>query len=390
MKGIFTIMLKEIRDNLRDKRSLFFALVYGPLLMPALMMGPLVLNAGKHFEEYDSGRELHVYGAEYAPNLLEYLRSKNMDAKPVGDNFVQRIKDSDLKLVVEITENYGDNFNQGKPAKVIIHYDTENQQSQSYFWQVRAELDSYGRTIAAQRMSVRGFDQSVLRPLDIAENDLSEEEMRSGIIANILMFLVIFSSMMGGFYLAIDITAGERERLSLEPLLSLPLSRMQVALGKYLAILAFCVASFILPIVSVAIWAMFLPDKFFGIADIPNAVTYLKIALLSFPLCIMMTGFLMVVAAWAKSNKEAQTQLGIAMLFPMAPFFMVQFMNIKSTAVNNMIPFMGQYLLADKIMFDSAYPVVALFPSMLSSFILAVILLGVAIHLYHKDSILGT
>lgn len=390
MSGILTMMWKEIRDNLRDKRSLFFALIYGPLLMPALMIGPIVFNAGKHIQSYDTGREIHVYGEERAPNLLQYLKSKNIDAKPVDDDFKEQIVNGDIKLVVEVSETYGDDILEGSPAKVTIHYDKEEQESQSLFWQVRGEIDGYGRLIAAQRMSIRGFDQNLLRPIDIAENDLSEEEFGAGILANIIMFLVIFSSMMGGFYLAIDITAGERERNSLEPLLSLALTRTQIALGKYLTILCFCVASFVLPVISVAIWAMFLPEKFFGNADIPGLVTYLKLIVISLPISILMAGFLMVIAAYSKSTKEAQTQMGIAMFFPMAPFFVVQFLDVKADSITNAVPILSQYLLADKIMMDATHPIAAMLPGAASCLLFAAALLAVSIYLYKQDSILGS
>ncbi len=389
MFRMLIITWKEIRDNLRDKRSLFFAFIYGPLLLPAMIMAPLVINAGKHFDNYDYGRELYVFGVDRAPNLLAYLKSKNLDAKPVGDDFEDQIRDGDIKLVIEISENYGEKFSKGSPAKVTIHYDKEDQESQSYFWQIRAELDSYSRTLAAQRMVVRGFDQNLLRPLDIAENDISEEELTAGILANMLMFLVVFSSMMGGFYLAIDITAGERERLSLEPLLSLPLSRTQVAFGKYLAVLVFCMTAYILPIINVAIWAKFLPDRFFGLADIPGTLTYVKIAILVFPVCILLSSFLMMISSFSKSNKEAQTQMGIAMLFPMAPFFVLQFMDIDVDQITMSIPILSQYLLADKIMFDAAYPLSSMLPGAFTSILVGIGFLAMSIFLYRQDRILG-
>lgn len=389
MSGILTIMWKEIRDNLRDKRSLFFAFVYGPLLMPGLMLGPIIFTANKHIQNYDSGKELRVYGGDRAPNLLSYLKSKNLDTKEIGENFREQIKNGDVTLVLEISENYGEKLLEGQPAKVIIHFLEENHDSRNFFWQVRGELDGYGRMLASHRMMIRGFDQNLLRPIDISENDLSEEEAGTSALANILMFLVVFSCMMGGFYLAIDITTGERERFSLEPLLSLALTRTQVVMGKYLTILLFCAVSFILPVISVAIWASFLPDKFFGNADIPGVVTYLKIILLSVPICLMFASVLMAVAAFSKSVKEAQTQLGIGTIIPMIPFFVVMFADVDSDAVSTAIPVLGQYLIADKIMMDATYPLVTMLPSAITSVLVAAFMLVIAVQLYRKDSILG-
>ena len=389
MSAIFIIMWKEIRDNLRDKRSLFFALLFGPFLMPALIMGPLVVNAGKHAEYNDSGRTLYVHGGDKAPNLLSYLKSKNLDAKEIESDFSNRIIEGEIQLVLEISDNYADKLLQGYPARITIHYQKEDRESQSFFWQVRGELDGYGRMLASSRMLIRGFDESLLRPIDIAENDLSEDAFGAGFIANLIMYLVFFSTMMGGFYLAVDTTAGERERLSLEPLLSLAITRTQVALGKYFAIFAFCLVSFILPIISVAIWLSFLPDSFFDSTSPPSLVTYLKLAIISFPVCFLMTGILMASASYAKSIKEAQTQMGIAMMIPMAPFFAVQFLDIKSDTVVNATPILSQYLLAGKIMEDSSYSLAAALPGAMTSFVLGGVFIAAAIHLFTQDRILG-
>ena len=389
MSAIWIIICKEVRDNLRDRRSLFFALLFGPLLMPSLMLGPLVFHADKQAQFYESGREIHVVGSDNAPNLIRHLKSRNLDATEIGDDYQEQIKKGDAKLVLEISSNYGEKLLAGYPAKVTIHYKKEDQDSMSVYWQVRGELDSYGRMLASQRMIVRGFDETLLRPIDITENDLSEDVFGAGMVASLIMYLVFFSTMMGGFYLAVDTTAGERERLSLEPLLSLPVTRTQVAVGKYLAILGFCFVSFLLPIASVAIWLSFMPESFFGDGGPPVLVSFVKLALVSFPVCFLMTGILMAVASYSKTIKEAQTQMGIAMILPMAPFFAVQFLNIKTGTLINAVPILSQYILAGKIIADSTYPFSAMLPGALSCFVLGALFIGAAVYLYRQDKILG-
>lgn len=389
MSKTLILMWKEIRDNLRDRRSLFFALVYGPLLMPSLMLGPIVFNVGKHTQSYDSGREYHVVGETHAPNLLRYLKSKHLDSKPTNEHFQEKISDGEIKIVLEIPDHYGENLLQGKPARIILHYDKRDSESQSLFWQLRGELDGYSRTVAAQRMTIRGFDQTLLKALDIAENDVSQEEFGTAALANIIMFLVVFSSMMGGFYLAVDIIAGERERLTLEPLLSLPISRLQIAMGKFLAVLCFSLLSSILPIISIAIWTLFIGESFFGDADIPGLMTFLKITLISLPISFFMSSFLTAIATYAKSIKEAQTQIGIAMILPMIPFFAVQFLNIKSSEVTQFVPILGQYMLTNKIMMDASYPIAAMLPGAVILLLLSTVFLALSIHKFKQDSILG-
>ncbi len=384
------ITAKEVVDNLRDKRSVFFALVYGALLMPALMMGPLIYGANKQFSQnYETPVEIHVLGKARAPNLIQHLYSRNVDTKPAPEDYRQKLIDGDLKLVLEISETYGEKFLEGSPARVILHYNQEDGESQGMYWRIRGELDGYSRSIASQRMAIRGFDQQVLQPLDIVESELSKEDFRAGMLGNLIMFLIILSMTMGGFYLAVDSTAGERERLSLEPLLSLPVSRFQVALGKYLAILVFVTIAFLLPMLSVAIATQFIPDEFFGNADVPGVVTFLKLLLLNFPLCLLLSGFLMAIAAFSKSIKEAQTQLGFAMLVPMAPFFVVQFMDVGLTTTTAAIPILGQYLLADQVIMDAGFSLAAMLPSALTSLGLGGLFFAQAVQLYRQDSILG-
>ncbi len=388
MSRCWIVMWKEIRDNLRDKRALFFAFVYGPLLMPALMLGPMIWNIEKNTHDYNTARDVYVKGADLAPNLIQFLRSRNLDAKPVSGDIEQRILEGELSLVVEISDSFGEKLLEGSPARITIHYQKEDQESQNLFWHVRGELDQYSRQMAVDRLIIRGFDRRLLQPLDIIENDVSDDTFGSSMLANIIMFLVVFSSTMGGFYLAADINAGERERRSLEPLLSLPLSRLQVAMGKYLAVLAFCTLSYLLPIISAGIWASFLPERFFGQGDIPEFSTYLKLTLMAFPLAILLASFLMAFATFSKSMKEAQTQMGLAMMVLMTPFFVVQFMDMRLDSTTQWIPMLAQYLLADQLMLDVSYPLSHCIPSAISSLLLATALLGAAVYLYSQDEIL--
>lgn len=389
MKKIMTIMWKEIRDNLRDRRSLFFALVYSPILMPALMVGPIIFNANKHIQSYEQPSTIHVFGEERAPNLLKYLYSKNIDARPAGNDFLSLLEEGDIDIVLEISESYPERFVSGKPARLTIHYDKENSDSQRLFWKLRETLQVYARSIAAGRMVVRGMSQQLLHSIDVIENDISEEDMQAGIIAKITMFLAVFAMIMGGIYLAIDTTAGEREHGTLEPLLSLAVTRAQVATGKYLAVLAWVTVSFVLPIINVGVLSQFIPEGFYGNAETPTLSTFVKIFVLAWPLSLLMTSLLMAIGAASRSVKEAQTQIGIATLLPLIPFFVVQFMNIKLTAKTALIPVLSQYLMADKIVTDPGFAISAMLPSIATTLLVALLLLFVTIRQFQKESILG-
>ncbi len=389
MKKTLTIMWKETRDNLRDRRSLFFALVYGPILMPALMFGPLIFKVNKHFQSDEIPIDIHVYGESRAPNLVKFLQQENIKMQSAPDDFEAQIVEGEVDIVLEISETYEDKFIEGTPARIIVHYNKDNDVSQRIFWNIRGKLEYYSRTIASQRMLIRGFDHQLLSPIDIVENDLSKDDFKAGLIANFIMFLAIFSMLMGGFYLATDITAGERERMSLEPLLSLAVTRLQVTMGKYLTILTFVSGSFLLTAISLAIWIYFIPEDFFGNADTPTIITFIKLSVLMLPMCLLISGLLMAFSTFSKSTKEAQTHLGIAMIIPMAPFFVVQFMNVKLSTLAGLVPILGQYLIAEKIIIDSGFILLSMFPGALVTIASAAALFSIAVYRYKQDSILG-
>lgn len=390
MSKTLIIMAKEIMDNLRDRRSMFFALVYGSVLMPVLMFGPMIYGTNQHFSQnYETPITIHVHGEDRAPNLLQHLHARNIDFETAPEDFREQLVQGEIDLVVDIAENYGEKLLAGSPARVTLHYNDEEGDSRQSFWRLRAELQNYSQTLAAQRMLIRGFDNDVLKPLDIIDSDLSEEEAGAGMLANLIIFLLVLSMTMGGFYLAIDSTAGERERLSLEPLLSLAVTRFQVVLGKYLAILVFVFVAFLLPMISVVIAVSFIPEGFFGNVEVPGALTYLKLLALNLPLCLLISGFLMAIAAYSKSVKEAQTQLGFAMLVPMTPFFLVQFMDLSLSGTNSAIPILSQYLLADQILTNASFSLVSILPSAAATVGLGALFFLVAVHLYRDDAILG-
>ncbi|WP_111642317.1 ABC transporter permease [Marinimicrobium alkaliphilum] len=390
MRRIGIIARKEIRDNLRDKRSMFFALVYGSLLMPALILGPLIYSLQEAFTEgYEQPKKIHVIGEERAPNLIRHLHGRNIDADPAPENFREQLRNEELDIVLDIAEHYPERFSSGQPARVTLHYNRDNGSSQSLFWQIRAELESYSHSLAAQRLLVRGHNPEILETLELVESDVSREEVGAGMIATMLMFMVTLSMTMGGFYLAVDTTAGERERLSLEPLLSLAVSRLDIALGKCLAIIAFVFLAYIGPLISTSVLLPFIPEGFFGNAGRPTLTTLATLFTVNLPLVLMIGTFLMAVAVHAKSIKEAQTQLGFAMLVPMAPFFIIQFTNMDLDGQAQLIPLLSQYLLASELLIDGKLNWHNALPGMVTTSAAALVFFLISVRAYKRNLGLG-
>ena len=253
MRTSFIVFVKEIIDNLRDRRTLASALIMGPIFGPALFAFAINLSIEQSIENSERAMELPVVGAQYAPNLMRYLQSENIDVVDAPGDKAQAIEavttgSSDVILV--IPEDFGEQLASTTPARVELLSDQANTDAEREARRLRGALSSYSQQLATLRLLVRGVNPAVLRPINIDEIDVSTPSGRSALLLGMMSYFFIFACLMGGMYLAIDTTAGERERGSLEPLLSLPVTRDQLIFGKIAATCLFMALSLMLSLAS--------------------------------------------------------------------------------------------------------------------------------------------
>ena len=238
MQTLIAVFRKEVLDNVRDRRTLASALIMGPLFGPLLFAFVINLSIERSLDDLERVTELPVIGQEHAPNLLRYLESHNIEitAGPVDrDTALDAVGTGVHDVVLIIPEDFGDQFADSVPARVELVTDQANSQAEREARRVRTALHAYSQELAAIRLSARGVSPLALRPLNVDEVDVSTPSGRSAILLGMMSYFFIFALLMGGMYLAIDTTAGERERGSLEPLLALPVTRDQLMLGKIAA-----------------------------------------------------------------------------------------------------------------------------------------------------------
>ena len=233
MRTLFTVFRKEVLDNVRDRRTLASALLMGPLFGPILFAFVINLSIERSLDDIERITTLPLIGSEHAPNLIRYLESRNID---IVDGPIDReaaldaVRTGKHDVVVIIPERFGEQLSEAVPARIELVTDQANTQAEREARRVRNALRGYNQQLASIRLSARGVSPLVLRPLNIDEVDMSTPSGRSVILLGMMSYFFIFALLMGGMYLAIDTTAGERERGSLEPLLALPVTRNQLLL----------------------------------------------------------------------------------------------------------------------------------------------------------------
>ena len=384
----FVVMVKEIIDNLRDRQTVFYALLFGPVLLP-LLIGGSIASTWKQFSiDFDEVSTLAVVGGDTAPNLLRFLHGNNVNTESASASYESAVRTGELSVVLEIMPEFAEALRNGTPAPLVLHVNDADKMSSKSARKIVALLRAYEQTLDNLRMQHRGINPAVFDSLDISQNDVSRDGASGQLLASLLPFLFIVSMVMGGFYLAIDTTAGERERHSLEPLLSLPLNRRDIVLGKFGATLCFVTLSALLTAVSIFVLFRFFPDDLLGANLHFDRSTIVQAFLLASPLTLFISAALITISAFTRSTKEAQTYLGLLMIIPMAPFFILQFVTLRSVTLTMPLPMLSQYQLLERVVLGDAIPLLYITLSVAGTLASAALLLWLAGRLYQRDRIL--
>lgn len=382
------VMWKEVLDNLRDKQTVFYALLFGPVLMPLILGGSIIVSLKQLSINFDEVTTLAVVDGDKAPNLMEFLYSNNVDTEPAPDDPQKAVRRGDVPVVLKVMPSFDNALRAGRPAPLTLYVNDGDKASTKQARKVTALLQAYERTINALRLQHRGIDPNIFNSVDISREDVSRDGAGGQLLASLLPFLLIISMVMGGFYLAIDTTAGERERLSLEPLLGLPLKRRDLVLGKFGATVCFVALSGLLTSLSVFVLFKFFPTDLIGGGLHFDGATISKAFLTASPLIAFISAVLITVSAFTRSSKEAQTYLGFLMVIPMAPFFILQFITIRNELYSMPVPMMSQYQLLERVVLGDETPPLYLLLSIGGTLVCAALLLMLAIKLYSRDRIL--
>ena len=350
MKSMFVVFVKEVLENLRDRRTVINSLVMGPLLGPLLFTALTSTMIQRELDKGEKPLEVPMIGVEHAPNLVEFLKQHGVKPKPAIDNPEQKIREQDADLVLRIPAGYGEAWRKGEPAQVEMLFDASQRESNSSVDRLRSLLEVYGRQTGALRLLARGMSPSVATPVVIAERDQSTPQSRSGLLFSMLPYFLILSSFMGGMYLAIDTTAGERERQSLEPLFANPVARSSILNGKLFATFAFAMASLALSLVAFGIAGnSFIPTEKLGM-NLDFGPHFAMLALLVMvPLVALASTLQTLIAAFAKSYREAQTYLSLLMLLPMIPSALLAVLSLKAQPWMYSVPLLGQHLTVTRL-----------------------------------------
>jgi sodium transport system permease protein len=392
MHPILVVFVKEFAENLRERRTLFTALVLGPLLLPLLFAGGLALTLEHSSAAVDKPVTIAVTHSERAPKLVAYLRMFGLTVTPLDLDVAaarEAVRTRRFHQILDVSADFGAHLAGGTPAPVQLYTDASDINAAGEVQRVRGILQRYNDTVARRRITARGIDPLILTPLAVQDVDVSTPEARSVLALSTLSYLVLLTMLMGGVYLAIDTTAGERERGSLEPLLTVPVARESLMFGKILATCAYMLISLVLVVIAFGIVLRYAGLERHGMSVNFGAGVALGIIGSCLPLIPLGAAFMTLIAARTRTYREAQTWLGIVLLVPTLPLLAASAMGLKATLRLMAVPSLGQHFLIQALLRQEPLPRAFVWTSVGATLLLGALVATLAARLYRRQGRLG-
>jgi len=385
MKSALVVFLKEVRENLRDRRTVFNTLLTGPLMAPLIFVLLINTLVTRELEKAEKPLPLPVAGAEYAPNLIAALRQQNVEIKPAPASPEHAVREQDVDVVLRVTPEFAKAWDKGEPGQVEIVYDASQRDANGPVARLRGLLGSYGDRTGALRLLARGLSPTILKPLTIADRDQSTPQSRASEMFTFLPYFFIIAIFIGGMALAIDTTSGERERQSLEPLLANPVPRWQILAGKLAATTAFALTSVLLSIVAFAAAGRFMPTEKIGISLDIGPIFIASTMFVMLPLTFLLATLQTLVASFAKSYREAQTYVSLLMLVPAIPTMLLSLLPFKTLLWMYAVPLLSQQVIITRLLRGDLVPAQALGLSFVCTLLAALTAYAITTLIYRSE-----
>jgi sodium transport system permease protein len=384
------VFIKEILDNFRDRRVILNTLILGPLLGPVIFAVMISFMTRQATERMESPLELPVVGVEHAANLIGYLERQGVVIKQAPDDPEHAIRTEAEEVILRIGPDFAEAWLEGRPAPIEIIADQSLRYAGTSISRVRGYLNGYSSQISQLRLQLRGVHPDLTRPMQVKVTDLSTPESRGGMVLAFLPYFIMITVFMGSMHMAIDTTAGERERKSLEPLLINPLPRWQIMAGKLAATTMFALMTLGLGLIAFVYAMGFLP-----VADMDIALNLdFRVAAWAFvlvaPAALLAAALLTILAAFAKSFREAQSYMGMVILVPMIPSFWILIDPTRTETWMTLVPLLSQNVLILELVRGEPVNLLWIGLSILSTGLAAIALAVVAGTLYNRPKLIFT
>jgi sodium transport system permease protein len=388
-KAFKTVFKKEVMENIRDKRTMMSSVILGSFLGPVMALGLIYMSVQMGKDKAEKQLELPVINMQYAKNLEKHLVAQDVKIVSLEKSPEDAIKDKDYDVVLAISEDFAESMAQAKPAKVMLYFDDSAKGAASVsVRRVKTLINAYSSQIGAMRLQLRGVSPGLMQVVTIEQHDQATAQSKGAQLLMFLPYFLIIGVFMGSMYLAIDTTAGEKERKSLEPLFLNPVSRVQVLAGKLAATVSFGLLTLLLTLIAFKLTMPFYPTKSLGLTISLSLYDMGLIMILLIPLALLAGSIQTIIAAFSKSFKEAQTYVNLVIFIPLIPSMLLMFMPVKEKLWMFATPILSQNILINQLIRGEAVEWTNVGVCVLGTVIVGGLLAWFAVRLYNKENML--
>ena len=348
LRTIVTVCRKELVDHLRDRRTATMIFVL------SIAMGPLMLFGMSYFissiEKKAEAREVYVQGKENAAQLMNYFARQDITVLQPKPDFQALIKTGKHDPVLVIPKEFDEKLATGTAIVELVYDDTRQDSGNVSIGVLRRLMRGFNAEVANQRLIARGVSPLVNRAVEVRDMNMGTAAQRAAQILFMIPFITLIVCVTGCTAIAIDMTAGERERGSLEPLLMNPVSRMALVTGKWLAVGLYGVG-----VVALTLGGFWLTLKYLPMPKLEAVLSITTLQFLGFGATMLsfapaMGALQMLIATYGRTFKEAQTYVSYLItavsMFPMV----VIFGQLKDATWQLFVPMLGQLMVITRIL----------------------------------------
>jgi len=376
---------KELRDGRRDMRSLMSAFLF-PVLAPVLVYGMMIIIISLQTSAKQT--VVPIIGTENAPALIQWLAENGVKIEEFSGDPKEAVRNKEKELVVVIPDNYQTKFRESKTAVIEIVNDGSRTDAMATVNRFRTLVRRYNSSTAALRLIARGVSPEVMRVVLAEDIDVASKQQRAVAALNFIPMYIILAAFVSGMGIAIDCTAGERERKTLEPLLINPVERHEIVIGKWLAASLFASVGMVMTLVFCILAMTQVPLEEIGLNFHITSTQILLLIIATLPLAFLATSMQLLLGMFAKSFKDAQSYLGLLIIIPMIPSMYMMLSPFATKEWMFAIPMLGQHILIVEVLGVKVVPTIAYFYSGFSGLLLGLGLVMVTARLFQRESII--
>jgi sodium transport system permease protein len=397
LRNIRVVYRKELTDLLRDRRTIISMIVIPVLVMPLMMIGfggaavKLVTKAQQETPE------VMIVGGEDSPKIVGALKAfSTVKIVPTRADFTNQISEKLIRAAVEIPPGFDAALDHGEQRFVRIYNYAGEIKSEMGAQRLEWFLRDWRDTTVRDRLQARNLPASLVKPFEFAKVNVAPLQKVSGnVIGGIIPYIIILLCLTGAMYPAMDMTAGEKERGTIETLLCSPVARTDLVLGKFLMVLTASLATAFASLTSMAVTFGFAKNMFLGTPGAKAGLLAIsvdpKAALAVFgvvlPVAVFFSAALLAISIFAKTMKEAQSYIGPLMMFVIVPAVAGMLPGMELSTKLALVPILNTSLVSKEI-FTGVYHWGHIALIFASSCLYATVALFAAVKLFQREEVL--